>query len=296
MGNSIDLASKFVPILDGIYKAESKTARLDAAVRPVNFAGANVVEVFKTSLVGLGDYDRGTGYKAGDVTGTWEALTLSKDRGRAFSVDKMDDEETLGQAFGTLASEFIRTQVAPELDAYRFATYASWTGIQTTTAADLSTSSAVLAAVDLAAGALDAKEVPSEGRILFIATGLYRLLMGAVSRTLSNEGKFDRTLQMLDDMTIVPVPQARFYTAITLDSGSSSSGGGYTKGSSAKNINFLLLHPSAVLQVTKLAQPRIFSPEENQTANAWLFQYRIYHDAFVYDNKVDGIYLHKATS
>lgn len=293
---TISLASKFVPVLDDIYKAESKTARLDAAVRPVNFAGANVVEVFKTSIVGLGDYSRASGYKSGDVSGSWEVLTLNKDRGRAFSVDKMDDEETLGQAFGTLASEFIRTQVAPELDAYRFATYASWTGIQTTTAADLSTASAVLAAIDVAAGKLDEKEVPNEGRILFISTGIYRLLMGAVSRTLSNEGRFDRTLKMLDDMTIVPVPQARFYTAITLNDGSTSSAGGYAKGSSAKNINFMLLHPSAVLQVTKLAQPRIFSPEENQTANAWLFQYRIYHDAFVYDNKVNGIYLHKATA
>jgi len=30
----------------------------------------------------------------------------------------------------------------------------------------------------------------------------------------------------------------------------------------------------------------------NHTADAHLFQYRLYHDAFVYDNHVDGVYAH----
>ena len=38
--------------------------------------------------------------------------------------------------------------------------------------------------------------------------------------------------------------------------------------------------------------PRIFSPEENQKADAWKFDYRIYHDAFVLPNKLSGVYLH----
>lgn len=298
MTNSIALAAKYVPFLDGIYKNESKTAMLDSQVRPVNFAGANVVEVFKTSVVGLGTYNRNTGFPAGDVTGTWEALTLSKDRGRAFSIDKMDDEETLGQAFGTLASEFIRTQVAPELDAYRFATYAGWSGIQTTTAAALAASADVLNAIDAASLALDEEQVPSEGRILFITPTLYRKLLGGISRYLANETKAERRLDSLDGIQIVPVPQSRFYTKILLDAGGSSNAGGYSKDTvgGGVNINFILMHPSAVLQVTKLEEPRIFSPDVNQLASSWLFQYRIYHDAFVYANKVKGVYLHKYTS
>jgi hypothetical protein len=78
-----------------------------------------------------------------------------------------------------------------------------------------------------------------------------------------------------------------------LDAGGSSSAGGYAKTSSTgRDINFMLLEPSAVLQATKLADLKIFSPEENQSADAWLLQYRLYHDAFVYDNKVKGIYTH----
>jgi hypothetical protein len=56
------------------------------------------------------------------------------------------------------------------------------------------------------------------------------------------------------------------------------------------------MHPSSVLQVTKLSDMKVFAPADNQTADAWLIQYRLYHDAFVYDNKVKGIYSHIAAS
>ena len=114
---SIALAAKYQPILDEVYKSASLTAFMDAKTKPVDFGGASAVNVFKNSMVGLGKYNRASGYPAGDVTGTWETLTLSKERGRAFSIDRMDDEESLGEAFGTLAGEFIRTQVVPELTA-----------------------------------------------------------------------------------------------------------------------------------------------------------------------------------
>jgi len=155
------------------------------------------------------------------------------------------------------------------------------------------TASTVLAAIDAAALQLDEDQVPMEGRILYLSSSVYRMLNAAISRTLSNERGAERRLARLDEMEIVPVPQSRFYTSVTLDAGASSSAGGYAKTSSTgKDMNFMLLHPSAVWQAKKHENPRIFSPDENQTADAWLFQYRLYHDAGVYDNKVDGIYYH----
>ena len=113
------------------------TSRHDAKTKPVEFGGVNEVQVFKTSVVGLGNYSRSTGYPAGDVTATWETIKLEQERGRAFAIDRMDNEETLGMAFGTLSGEFIRTQVVPEVDAYRFAKWAGTVGISTTAAAAL---------------------------------------------------------------------------------------------------------------------------------------------------------------
>ena len=72
-------------------------------------------------MQGLGDYDRNSGYVNGDVTMTNEIVKCNFDRGRMFTVDNMDNAETAGLAFGRLASEFIRTKVAPEVDAFRFA-------------------------------------------------------------------------------------------------------------------------------------------------------------------------------
>jgi len=290
MAQSIDLVTKFQPILDELYKKESLTARLDAQTKPVSFAGANVVKIFKTSPIGLGTYSRSAGYPKGQVVGTWETLTLATERGREFNIDRMDDEESLGMAFGTLAGEFMRTEVAPELDAYRFAKYASWSSIQTVAGATL-TSGTVLAAIDAASLALDNYEVPADGRVLFASSGVARMISAAVTRMLGNESSADRRLASLDGMTIVPVPQARFYTVATLDAGAAVDAGGFTNG--GKGINFLLMHPSAVLQVAKHANLKIFNPDENQEMDTYKVQYRIYHDAFVYDNKVKAIYLHK---
>jgi len=292
MTQSIALATKFQPILDEIYKAASLTARMDTPVKPVNFAGANVVSVFKTTPIGLGTYSRVSGYPAGQVVGTWETLTLASERGRAFVIDRMDDEETLGMAFGTLAGEFIRTQVAPELDAYRFSKYASTSSINAATPATLDANT-IIPALDAAKLALDKDEVPSEGRILYISDACLSLLEGKVSRFLSNENNVDKRVMRYSGMDVVMVPQTRFYKGVTLNDGATVDAGGYAKtDSTGKDINFMIIHPSAVVQVVKHDALKVFTPEENQTTDGWLVQYRIYHDAFVYDNKVKGIYLH----
>ena len=70
----------------------------------------------------------------------------------------------------------------------------------------------------------------------------------------------------------------------------------YAKNESGKSINFMIIHTSAVLQVNKFALPKIFDPDTNQEKDAWKFQFRLYHDAFAYENKVKGIYLHKSNT
>jgi hypothetical protein len=110
---------------------------------------------------------------------------------------------------------------------------------------------------------------------------------------LANESTADRRLKVLDDMTIIGVPQSRFYKGITLNAGASASAGGYVKTvSTGRDINFLLIHPSAVIQAKKHDKLKIFDPDTNQTKDGWKIQYRLYHDAFVEENKVDGVYSH----
>lgn len=280
MANTITLAEKFVPVIDGIYKKASLTSILDANTQP-DFSGVNTVKVMKVTTTGLGDYSKENGYAQGNATLEWEAMTLNEDRSAALTVDRMDNEETLGQAFGVIMNEFIRTNVAPEVDAYRFAKYAKTANIGTKAAA-LADGEAVVKALREAVTAMDEAEVPSEDRVLFITPTLYGMIQD-LDTTKSKEvlNRFS---------AIVEVPQTRFYTDITMNSGADA--WGYTKGETAKNINFMAVAKSAVVQATKMALPKVFDPDTNQTKDAWLFQYRLYHDAFAYDNKVKGIYVH----
>jgi hypothetical protein len=293
MANSIALALKFQPILDEIYKAASLTAGMDALTKPVSFAGVNVVKVFKTSLIGLGTYSRASGYPIGDVTGTWEILTLATERGRELFMDREDDEETLGMAFGTLVGEYMRTMVVPEVDAYRFSKYASWSGItQVGTPATLDKNT-VLDAIDLASGVFNANEVPADSRVLYVSDTVQGFMDAAVSRMYGNDSNISTRVMTYNNMPVIMVPQTRFYKGITLDAGATASAGGYAKtGGSGRDINFMMIHKPAVLQVKKHDNLKLFSPDENQDKDGWKVQYRIYHDAFAYDNRVKGIYSH----
>lgn len=292
MANTVNLVTTFLALLDEIYKQESLTARMDALTQEIPFANANAVKVMKLSAVGLANYSRTTGYVAGDISASWETMTLAKERGRQFTLDRMDNEEMLGLVLGNLIRTWMRDYVAPEIDAYRFATYAGWSGVGKATPATLS-STTILAAIDAANLVLDEAEVPAQGRLLYVSATVNKYLEAAVTRMLGNESSVDRRVRTLDGLTVIPVPQARFYSEVTLYSGSTSGSGGYSKtDSTGKDMNFLLLHPSAVIQPIKLNNLKYFSPEVNQSSDGHLWQYRLYHDAFVYDNKVAGIYVH----
>lgn len=299
MPNTIELAQTYLPLLDEVYKVSSRSAVLDAT--KVEIVNGNTVKVFKTAMDGLGDYDRGTGFVKGDVTGTWEAMQLSKDRGRSFVVDRMDNEETVGMAFGTLAGEFIRTKVAPEIDAYSFAKLCGVTGIDVGDAADIQIGTTdVPGLVDEAERSMNENEVPTEGRLLFISESAYAGLRAKITRVVENDVKgINREVEMYDGMRIIRVPQSRFYTAITLFDGTSDGqtvGGFVGTKTTGYKINFMVIHPSAVCKVVKHVLPRIFTPDQYQDADAWKFDYRVYHDIFAYDNKVKGIYLNRGAT
>ena len=291
MANSLEFAKKFLPILDDIYKYSSITQGMDAG-KKVDFTGTNEVNVLKTHTTGLGDYSRTNGYPKGDITANWEILKLTEERGKELSIDRMDNEE-MANVFGIITGQFMRDWVVPEVDAFRFAKYASANDISKATGAVL-TKDTILAAIDEAVRQMNADEVPLQGRILYINSDLQPLLNHAVARSWGSQSAISTMLTNYKGIPIKYVPPTRFYSEIELNDGSAA--WGYKKAASGKNINFMLIYPEAVLQVVKLALPKVFTPDENQDKDMWKFQFRIYHDAFVYENKATGIYLHESTT
>lgn len=288
MANAITKFKTYIALLDEVYKQAALTNDLDCDPTLVK-AGANANEIIipKMNMDGLADYSRNSGYVKGDVTLTNETVTFNYDRGRKFSIDNMDNAETAGVAFGRLSSEFIRTKVAPEQDAFRFATYAGTTGIsKVATSATLADGNAVLTALIAAQNKMDEDEVSPENRILYITPTLYNLAINV---------DLTKSKAVLDGFAkVVKVPQSRFYTAIDLADGSTEgeTAGGYKKATGAKDINFMIIQKSAVIQYPKHTVNKVVSPEENQTDDSWMFFFRAYGLADVYENKAAGIYLH----
>ena len=177
----------------------------------------------------------------------------------------------------------------------RFAQYAQNAYASHKDTESISASATLIASIDDAVAALDDAEVPYEGRILFLNPTTYKYLKAGITRyTMNGENGIDYNVEMYNDMRVITVPTGRFNTEITLAQPSAHDGtGGYT--ATGSTINYMIIHPTAVMQVNRLAEPRIFSPAVFQEASAWAYDFRQMHGAWVKHQKKNGIYVSAAS-
>ena len=285
MPNTIALAKNYTSILDEVYMNASVTADLTSDSSMVK-AGANANEIVypQISVSGLGDYSRNSGYTEGSVNLEWKTATFNYDRGTKISVDVMDNEESRDIAFTMAGSELMRTKVAPEADAFTFATLAGIEGISKATPATYADATAFLAALIEAKNKMDEDEVPEEGRILYATPTLMNGVM-ALDTTKSRE-------VLASFSAIKKVPQSRFYTAIDLLSGKDGEEAGhYKKAAAGKDINFMIVHKPAIIKFDKHTASDIIPAAANPNADSDISKYRKYGIVDVLKNKVAGIYL-----
>lgn len=283
MSNTIELRKQYSTLLDEIYKLSSLTAVLDGPNELVREgANANEILIPKMSVQGLANYNKQTGYEAGSITLDYETKKCTYDRGRMFAIDAVDNIETAGVAFGRLSSEFLRTKVVPELDAYRLSNYASIDGV-TTVAAALENGKAALAALRAARSKIENAEANLATCYLFINPTVYGMIedLDTTASKKAIEGFAG----------IVKVPEGRFYSKIDLNANGE---GGFKKNEAGKAINFLIVDKQTAIQFQKHTVSKIITPEANQDADAWKYGYRTVGIAEAYDNKKDGIYVHTA--
>lgn len=290
MTNNIALATSYTTLIDEVYKNSSVTEEITSDSNMMR-AGANANEILypQVSVTGLGDYDRNTGYTTGAVDVVWKTAKFNYDRGTKISVDAMDNEETFGIAFAMAGATLQRERVAPEADAFTFATLAQATGISKATAATYATAEDFLGALVVAKNKMDEDEVPEEGRVLFATVSLLNSLL-SLDVTKSQE-----VLSGFE--SIRKVPQSRFYTAIDLLDGKTTGEelGHYKKATQGKDINFMIVHKPAIIKFDKHIIGDVIDPAQNPNADSYIVKYRKYGIVDVFKNKVAGIYLsHKA--
>ena len=286
MANTIALAKNYTSILDEVYCSASVTADLTSDNTMVR-AGANANEIIypQISVSGLGDYSRNSGYTDGSVNLEWKTAKFNYDRGTKISVDVMDNEESRDIAFTMAGAELMRTKVAPEADAFVFATLAGIAGISKATPATYADATEFLAALIVAKNKMDEDEVPEEGRILYATPTLLNGVM-ALDTTKSRE--------ILNSFSVKKrVPQSRFYTAIDLLDGKTAGeeAGHYKKAETGKDINFMIVHKPAVIKYDKHVAQDIIPASANPDSDSDIVKYRKYGIVDVYQNKVAGIYM-----
>lgn len=305
MANTIGLAQNYLVLLDEVYQVGALTSILDAPPMLVR-EGMNyrTIHIPQIAMDGLGDYSPTTGFVNGNVTFTWVSYTFSQNRGRKFVIDLVEDMETINQVFVNTAAQFMRTKVIPEIDAYRLSTIAAQAQSGNIASPGDLTAATALEAIDTGMQIMADNEVGMENMVIFISNEVKTHLKQSdqIERNFQVQmmnGMVMRNIMGLDGVPVVPVPRGRFYTNITLQDGTTSgqeSGGFVKNATTGRDINFMIVDKAAVFGIKKIAVPRVFDANTYQDAHATAYDFHLYHDMFVFNNKRNGIYLHNKTS
>ena len=280
--NDINYAELFQTVLDEQIVQESVTGWMDANAGQIQYNGGKDVKVPKMTMTGLGDYNRATGYPEGSVNLEYETFTMTQDRGTQFLLDQMDVNETNFVANATrVMTEFQRMFVIPEVDAYRISKIATY-GMEGGEA-----EYGYTPAANTIIGALaDAVEVGGyDSYILATPETVKALEMQIGANNLSSvtysQAGFDQTVPAFNGRPIIKVDPSRMVSAIQTNDLSGGAGGGWEKGASALDINFIVVPRTTPIAVNKLDEPKIFEPSQVQEYSGWLIDYRRYHDLWV---------------
>lgn len=271
---AINLHSKYATPLSKRFTLESKTDAF--AGKKFDFDGLRSIVVSTADKVTINDYNRsassnrfGTPAELGDTTQT---LTMSQDKSFVFAIDAGNASD---QQYIKKVNDIIMTawdeQCVPLVDKYRFGKWANGAGLGIVNGTAL-TNQTVVSAIMTGSAAMSNKLVPKKNRVLFISETVY-ISAKLASTVLYNEKLTDDAIRRgvvgyLDGMEVIPVPDSY------LPSG----------------INFIIKYKDATVDPMKLKHLSVY--KDPQDIDGELGRCRFYHDSFVLDNYVDGIYVH----
>ncbi len=300
--NTLATATIFQNTLDQVAVQDATTGWMDANAGQVIYNGGSEVKIPKMNVQGLADYDRDAGYVQGGVTLTYQTKQMTQDRGRKFQLDAMDiDENNFVTTAATVMGEFQRERVVPEIDAYRISSLvtaaigAKKAGMVEYGYVPGAANTSALRKLKTGISAL--RDVGYNGPLVVQATSAFILeleleLAGKITNVTFSKGGIETQVPGVDGVPIIPTPSNRMYSAITLYNGKTDqTAGGYTKGSKALDVNFFVCPRTTPVAVTKQDKMKIFTPDQNQDADAWKMNYRRYHDLWILDNKLDSLYV-----
>ena len=297
MANVLEYSKIFQPSLDKQVVQESTTGWMEANSNLVRYNGGNEVKLPNILMDGLADYDRSKGFVGGDVELVWNTHTLTQDRGPTFTIDSQDvDETNFVLTAGTVMGEFQRTQVVPEIDAYRYSKIATIAKENGRTREETITEETIL---DLLLKDLSELEdnIGAQQFVLtlnpILARQLAKVGKDYMGKGSLQKGEMSIDVQAFNEHGIVKASSKHLKTSFIFRDGTTSGqeAGGFTVDDGAQDINWIIATPDAPIAISKTDKVRTFSPDVNQNADAWKVDYRKYHDLWIPKNKLAKVFV-----
>lgn len=283
-----DYAETFTNLLQQKYAKELCSDALTKSNLGVKFLNAQTIKLPRMTLSGYKDHTRTAGFNAGSMSNDWEPKKLAHDRDIEFFVDPMDiDETNLTLSVANIQNTFETEQAIPEKDSYRFSKLHSeltaYSGRVDTTVVEATN---FLEVFDAEMAYMDEAGVPEEGRILYVTPTMHKIVKQAEGLqrmvSVSAPAAINRNVHSLDNVNIKMVPAARMKTQYDFTEGCVAA-------DAAKQINWILIHPSCVVCRDKYSYIKLFTPgTDSRTADGYLYQNRNYGDLFLLEKKVEG--------
>ena len=243
----------------------------------------NTIKIPILSTTGRTDGSRDTIEMAKrNFDNTWETKALGNHRQWSTLVHPMDVDETNQVAsIQNITKVFNEEQKFPEMDAYLVSKlYADWTGLGMAADTTALTEQNILSVFDSWMAAMDDANVPQSGRILYLTPATNKILKNAadLARTIMNgDENIRRTVKNLDNVKIEIVPSALMKTLYDFTEG-------WKAGVGAKQINMLLVHPSAVITPEKYAFAQLDAPSAGSNGKYVYFE-ESYDDTFLLEKR-----------
>lgn len=267
-----------------LHFAALRSTENDSRYKWIN---GNTIQIPTLSTTGRTDGDRDSIEVAKrNFNNAWEAKTLSNHRQWSTLVHPMDVDETNQVAsIQNITKTFNEEQKFPEMDAYLISKlYTDWKaagGNDDTTALTIEN---VLLTFDTWMEKMDEARVPKSGRVLYVRPAIKTMLKNAkeLTRVIQNgDENIRRAVASLDEVKIESVPSVLMKTVYDFTEG-------WKEGTGAKQINMVLVHPSAVITPEKYAFAQLDAPSAGSNGKYVYFE-ESYDDVFLLNTRKDAV-------
>lgn len=270
---AINYASKYAQRIDERFAKEALSG--SAINQDFDFVGVKTVNIYSVPTSEMHDYTKSGTNRYGtpeELENSVQEMTMSQDRSFTFTIDRGNYNDTqMSNAAGAALQRQLREVVIPEIDTYRFAKICANAG--TTATGTITNENAYDAFIDGTTALVDNK-VPLAGAVAYVSSAYFKLIkldpsfikQSDIAQNIAIRGQ----LGMIDGIPIVVLPKSYI----------------------PAGVNFFITNRIATTAPVKLSEYKIH--DNPPGINGWLIEGRVYHDAFVLNNKKKAIYVCKS--